>query len=149
MEAITEFLEDFDFAKILPEITALLSSLRLWLSLLMLAGPVLVLTLGLWYYFFPVSKPSQRIGFRLQRTLVSQAAWQYCQRLVGKLWMFGGAGLTVISLVVLLIFLGASHTTLAIAALISVGIQALLVLASYIFVVVHIYTKFDKNGVRK
>ena len=45
MEAITEFLEDFDFAKILPEITALLSSLRLWLSLLMLAGRLEILPL--------------------------------------------------------------------------------------------------------
>ena len=149
MEAITGFLEDFDFAKFLPEIGALLSSLRLWLSLLMLAGPVLVLILGIWYFFFPVSKPNQRLGFRIRRVMTSLEAWQYAQRLAGKIWMIGGAGLTVVSLVVLLICLGMSHIALATVALVSVGIQAILLAASYFFLLFHMYAKFDKNGNRK
>ncbi len=149
MEAITGFLEDFDFAKFLPEMQRFLSDLRLWLSLLMVAGPVLVLALGLWYYFFPVSKPSQRIGFRIQRAMASEQAWKYTQRLAGMLWMYGGAAMAIISLVVLLIFLGASHITLAMAALICVAVQALLVAGSYFFLVFHVNGKFDKNGNRK
>ena len=146
MEAITEFLESFDFAKLLPEIGALLSSLRFWMGLLMLLGPVLVLIFGLCYYFRPVAQPSDKLGFRVRCAMGSTEAWRYAQKLAGTVWMYLGAGMTVVSLVVLLIMLAAQPLTLAMGAVICVAVQALLMTASYFFLLFKISSKYDKFG---
>ena len=53
MEAITGFLEDFDFAKLLPELGKFLTDLRFWSNFILIAVPLVILGFGIWYFFFP------------------------------------------------------------------------------------------------
>ena len=146
MEAITEFLESFDFAKLLPEIGALLSSLRFWMGVLIMVGPVLVLVFGLCYYFKPIAQPSDKLGFRVRCAMGSNEAWHFAQKLAGTVWMYLGAGLTVVSLAVLLLTLAAEPMTVALVAVICVAVQALLILVSYFFLLFKVSSKYNKHG---
>ena len=146
MEAITGFLEDFDFAKFLPEIGGFLTSLRLWMSVLMLVGPGVLLVFGLCYFFRPVAQPSDKLGFRVRCAMGSTEAWCYAQKIAGAVWVYLGAGMTVITLVVLLLLFSAEPMNLATGALICVAVQALLALASYFFLLFKISSKYDKFG---
>lgn len=146
MEAITEFLEDFDFAKLLPEIGKFLSDLRFWTGVLMVLGPLVLLGFGLWYYFRPVQEPDERRGYRLKCAMASVKAWRYTQRLAAIVWIIAGGAMTLISIVICLILLGADELALMTTAVIWLIIEVILTLASH-FVIRHMVGKnFDKDG---
>ena len=146
MEAITGFLEDFDFAKLLPEIGKFMSSLRFWMNFIMLLGPVVLLIFGVCYYFRPVEEPSEKLGFRVRCAMGSTEAWLFAQKQAGMVWMYLGGAMTVISVVLLLLLLGAEAMTLALVAVIWMSLQAVLAVASYFFLRSKVSAHYDKDG---
>ena len=146
MEAITGFLEDFDFAKLLPEIGKFMSSLRFWMNFIMLLGPVVLLTFGACYYFRPVEEPSEKLGFRVRCAMGSTEAWLFAQKQAGTVWMYLGGAMTVVSVVLLLLLLGAEAMTLALVAVIWMSLQAVLAVASYFFLRSKVSAHYDKDG---
>ena len=146
MEAITGFLEDFDFAKLLPEIGKFMSSLRFWMNFIMLLGPVVLLIFGVCYYFRPVEEPSEKLGFRVRCAMGSTEAWLFAQKQAGTVWMYLGGAMTVVSVVLLLLLLGAEAMTLALVAVIWMSLQAILAVASYFFLRSKVSAHYDKEG---
>ena len=146
MEAITGFLEDFDFAKLLPEIGKFMSSLRFWMNFIMLLGPVVLLIFGVCYYFRPVEEPSEKLGFRVRCAMGSTEAWLFAQKQAGTVWMYLGGAMTVVSVVLLLLLLGAEAMTLALVAVIWMSLQAVLAVASYFFLRSKVSAHYDKEG---
>ena len=76
----------------------------------------------------------------------SVEAWRYTQRIAGLCWIAVGGGMTllcVIAGVFMLMFNGGQAATLAMWA---VGIELLLVVASWVFVNVMVLRKYDKDG---
>ena len=146
MEAITSFLEDFDFAKLLPEIGKFMSGLRFWMNFIMLLGPVVLLIFGVCYYFRPVKEPSDKVGFRVRCAMGSTEAWLFAQKQAGTVWMYLGGAMTVLSVVLLVLLLGAQELTLALIVVIWMSVQAALVVASYFFLRSKVSTHYDKDG---
>ena len=99
MGAITEFLETFDVSKLLPKLGDLLSDLRFWVSAFTLAGPIVMLILGLWYFFLPTREANHHIGFRTFFGMGSPKAWKYTQRLAGLSFMIAGLVMTIVSVI--------------------------------------------------
>lgn len=146
MEAITGFLESFDIAKLLPELGAFISDLRFWAGFIMLIGPLVMLGLGLWYFFLPTKEANHHIGFRTHFGMGSIKAWRYSQRLAGLFYMIAGGVLTVLMIIFIIILSAGEPMAMATTAFILLIIQAVAALAVWITLQVLIGKRYDENG---
>ena len=149
MEAITAFMESFDIAKLLPDLGKFISDLRFWAGLFLLIGPIIMLLLGLWYFFLPTKEANHHVGFRAYFGMGSQEAWKYAQKMAGMFFMIAGGAFTVISLVLIIVLGGAEPMKMATTALILLIVQALAAFGLWLTLQIMLMTKFDKNGNRK
>ncbi len=149
MDGISELLNNFDLAGILPKVADFISDLRFWVCVAMLLGPLLLLGFGLWYYLAPPEKANHMIGCRVYYGMGSQQAWQFTQRLAGIIWGGLGAVLTLVMAVVCIICAGKALIDLAFVAVICVAVEAVLALAGYITIQVIVTKNFDKDGKRR
>lgn len=99
MDAITSFLESFDLNKILPKADTLLDNLAKFTKIALLAGPILLLLLGLVYLFLSPKEANHRFGFRTWFGMGSVAAWRFTQRLAGIFLGVVGLVMTIVMLV--------------------------------------------------
>lgn len=93
MEKITAIFEKLDLTKLVPELDGLLSKLQTLASLVILIGPVVMLALGLWYFFLPPKEANHKAGFRTYFGMGSVEAWKFTQKLAGL--VLGGLGLVL------------------------------------------------------
>ncbi|MBQ8881412.1 MAG: SdpI family protein [Oscillospiraceae bacterium] len=93
MDFITS-LFDMDFAALVPELEALLGSLRPALTVALLAGPIVLLALGLLYLFLSPPEANYRFGFRTYFGMGSVEAWRFSQKIAGI--AYGGVGLVLL-----------------------------------------------------
>jgi uncharacterized membrane protein len=94
------FFQDFDFAKLLPEPEKFMNSLEGWIRFFVLLGPLVLLGLGLWYYFYPPKEANYRAGFRTYFGMGSVEAWRFSQRIAGLVFAPLGLVLTVIMVLI-------------------------------------------------
>lgn len=146
MEAITAFLESFDIAKLLPELGKFISDLRFWAGLFMLIGPLVMLGLGIWYYFLPTKEANHYVGFRSNASMGSVEAWRYSQRLAGLFYMIVGGVFAALSLVLIIILSFGKPMAMATTAFIVIILQALSSIVLWIIVNGLISKRFDKDG---
>lgn len=149
MDDILSLLQDFNVANFLPEPEVYLNSLEGWIRLIVLAGPLVLLGLGLWYYFAPPKEANHSAGFRNYWGMGSVEAWRFAQKLAGMGYTVLGGALTVIMLVVSLFFNGESALAMANAAVICVTIELILTLALWIVISALVYRAYDKDGNRR
>ena len=83
MDAIKELLTNFDLSNFLPKIDTVMGWVTLLLRLAVMAGPVIILVLGLLYFFAPPKEANHRFGFRCYLGMGSVDAWLFTQRLAG------------------------------------------------------------------
>lgn len=146
MEAITAFLESFDIAKLLPELGKFISDLRFWAGLFMLIGPIVMLGLGIWYFFLPTKEANHYIGFRTHASMGSIQAWRYSQRLAGLLYMIVGGVFGALSLVLIIVLSFTQPMAMATTAFIVIILQAFSAIALWAILQMMISSRFDKNG---
>lgn len=149
MDDILSLLQDFDVANFLPEPDKYLNSLEGWIRLIVLAGPLVLLGLGLWYYFAPPKEANHSAGFRNYWGMGSVEAWRFAQKLAGMGYTVLGGALTVIMLVVSLFFNGEKALAMANAAVVCVVIELILTLALWIVINALVYRAYDKDGNRR
>ena len=149
MEAITAFMESFDIAKLLPDLGKFISDLRFWAGLFLLIGPIIMLLLGLWYFFLPTKEANHHVGFRAYFGMGSPEAWGYAQKKAGLFYMIGGGALAVISLVLIMIFAGGDPMKMATTTLIVLLAQALGALGLWLSLQIMLMIRYDKDGNRK
>ncbi len=149
MDDILSLLQDFDVANFLPEPDKYLNSLEGWIRLIVLAGPLVLLGLGLWYYFAPPKEANHSAGFRNYWGMGSVEAWRFAQKLAGMGYTVLGGALTVIMLVVSLFFNGEKALAMANAAVVCVAIELILTLALWIAINALVYRAYDKDGNRR
>ncbi len=63
--------------------------------ILVLAAPLIILALGLYYFLFGPKEANYRAGYRFRWGMGSVQAWQFTQKLAGLVWSALGLGLTV------------------------------------------------------
>ena len=146
MDAITGFLEEFDFAKLLPELGKFLSGLRFWIGFVMLLGPVVLLICGLRYYYRPVQIPDRKRGYYLPCAMYTKAAWKFTQRTAGVVWSIAGGAMAVIGLLICLILIKANEMTLVTVAVIWMILEVVAVLVSNMMIRRKVNSCFDRDG---
>ncbi len=83
MDKLTGLLNDFEIANILPNLESFSGKIVFLLRLCVMAGPLILLGLGLWYLFLPPQEANYRAGFRTLWGMGSVAAWHFVQRIAG------------------------------------------------------------------
>ncbi len=143
------FFQDFDFAKLLPEPEKFMNSLEGWIRFFVLLGPLVLLGLGIWYFYFPPKEANFRAGFRTYFGMGSVEAWRFAQHLAGKAYLILGGILTVAMFIISLFFSGKNAMVTIVTALICVIIELLLVVAVWVLIYMLVYRAYDKDGNRR
>lgn len=146
MDDILSLLQDFDVANFLPAPEDYIASLVGWVRFGVLLGPLILLGLGIWYYFWPPKEANHSVGFRTYWGMGSVRAWLFSQKLAGMSFMVLGGVLLILSFIISLTFRGAKALGMINTALVVVVIQLLLILGLCIVLNLLIYRAFDKDG---
>lgn len=100
IESLKTLLEDFDPAAFLPDLTSVFGKIELILRFLVVTGPVVMLVMGLVYFFLSPKEANHTFGYRTWFGMGSVEAWNFTQKLAGLVW--GGLGL-ILTVIMLLI----------------------------------------------
>ena len=95
-DSIKSLLDGFDPATLLPDLQKVFDSLVPLCRLAILAGPVVILLLGLSYLFLSPKEANHYLGYRCYFGMGSEYAWRFTQRLAGWLFTAVGGALTVV-----------------------------------------------------
>ena len=100
IESLIALVNEFDFAKIMPELDSVMGWIDLFVRLCVLAAPVAVLFFGLWWLLLPPKEANHHVGYRCCFGMGSVDAWRFTQKIAGVLFTVLGVGLLAISLLV-------------------------------------------------
>ena len=95
IEDLKSIMDAFDPASLLPELEGVLHALTVAVRLAILAGPAVVLVLGLVFLVFAPKEANYILGYRCAFGMGSVEAWRFTQRLAGITWSVLGLVLTV------------------------------------------------------
>ena len=148
MEFISK-LFDLDLSKFVPEMPVLLGFLRALLVIIVMAGPIALVTLGAMYLLRPAPEANYKYGFRTYYGMGSTEAWKFSQKLAGL--AYGGLGiiLLVVMFIIVLTFLKKDLFQIASSTIVCLLWQIGLILAARIAVGVMCFIFFDKDGGHK
>ena len=96
IDDLKTLMDDFDPAALLPELDGLTANLAPVMRVVVLAGPVLLLVMGLLYLLVPPKEANHYFGYRTWFGMGSVDAWRFTQRLAGALWGCLGLILTIV-----------------------------------------------------
>ena len=146
---------DFDLKQLLdgtllPDPGMLLDKLTPILGVLLMAGPVLMVIMGLLYRFAAPKEANHHFGYRCYFGMGSVQAWQFTQRLAGSVWIILGVLLSVAMIIAKRTALtGLEPMDLLLRAVICVLCQVGVLLAATITIRVVVACTFDRHGVRR
>lgn len=98
--SIKEMMDAFDPAMLLPDLSQIGDTVASVARLAVMAGPLVLLAMGLAYLFLAPKEANYRFGYRCFFGMGSVEAWRYTQRMAGLVWGGLGIVLTVVMLVV-------------------------------------------------
>ena len=99
-EDIKVLMDNFDPASLLPDLTTVVGKVEFITRLAVMAGPVVLLTLGILYFFAAPKEANYRFGYRCYFGMGSEEAWRFTQRFAGLVWGVLGLVLTVVMLII-------------------------------------------------
>ncbi len=138
-----------DPVSFLPNLEKMLGYLELVMRIAVLAGPLCLLGLGLWYLLAPAKEANHFIGFRCYWGMASVEVWQFTQRLAGMVWTGIGLVLTIVMAVICNGYRELSPDVMVFSALKALGWELLIVVLSILVINVVIIVLFNKNGYRR
>ncbi len=100
IESIKDLMDNFDPATLLPDLGSVTGKVELVTRICVMAGPIVLLVLGILYLFAAPKEANYSFGYRCYFGMGSVQAWRFTQRLSGV--VLGGLGLilTVAMLIV-------------------------------------------------
>ena len=100
IDSIKEMMDGFDPASLLPELSSVFDFVAAVCRIAVLAGPIILLLLGLAYLLFAPKEANYYFGYRCYYGMGSVEAWRFTQRLAGA--VLGGTGLILTGAMVFL-----------------------------------------------
>ena len=95
IEDLKSLMDAVDPAALLPELGSVLEVVVYAVRIAVLAGPVILLVLGLGYLLFAPKEANYYFGYRCTFGMGSVEAWRFTQRLAGIIWSALGLVLTL------------------------------------------------------
>jgi hypothetical protein len=100
MEALKNLLTDFDPTALVPELDSVVGWLVLVVRLCVMAGPVVLLCMGLWFLLLPPKEANHIAGYRFFWGMGSVESWRFMQFIAGIGWTALGGILSIIMLII-------------------------------------------------
>ena len=149
MDFLKSLLSGFDPAALVPDLGAIFNNLDGALRVVVLAGPLCLLGLGLLYLLAPPSEANHVFGYRHFWGMSSVEAWRFTQKTAGLVWTGLGLGLTVIMAFLCNGYRELAAEAMLMSALTSVGVELLLVFLSTLLINTLVILHFDRKGTRR
>ena len=149
VDFLKSMLEGFDPMALVPDLLAIMDKLDVALRVVVLAGPLCLLGLGLLYLLAPPSEANHLFGYRHFWGMASVEAWQFTQKTAGMVW--GGLGLV---LTVVMAFICNGYRDLAwedmmMSAFKGVVVELVLVVLSTFLINALVIFRYDRKGSRR
>ncbi len=145
-EFIKSLLSDFDPAALIPELDAILGSLEPILRVLVLAGPLSLLGLGMWYLLAPTQEANYSVGYRFYWGMSSVESWGFSQKLAGVVWSILGFMLTIIMSFICNGYRELDAEAMVWSALSCLGWEVVLIILSVVFINITVMLRFNTKG---
>ena len=150
MDALKEIMGSMeDMGSLLPDLNELLANLVPVIRVTVMAGPVVLLVLGLVYLFLAPKEANHYVGFRCWWGMSSVEVWRFTQKFAGITWTALGLVLGIIAFVGGLGYESLSPDIMLIKALTTILWQLLLVLISIVVINLVLIVLFNSRGCRR
>ena len=149
MDFLKSLLSGFDPAALVPDLGAIFNNLDGALRVVVLAGPLCLLGLGLLYLLAPPSEANHVFGYRHFWGMSSVEAWRFTQKTAGLVWTGLGLVLTIIMAFLCNGYRELAAEAMLMSALTSVGVELLLVFLSTLLINTLVIFHFDHKGARR
>lgn len=144
--SIKEIMDAFDPAALLPDLTGMAEVVAALARFAVLAGPIVLLCLGLAYLFLSPKEANYRFGYRCFYGMGSVQAWRYTQRLAGLIWGVLGLVLTVVMLFISGGYAGGEVMATIDSAVTCLIWEILLMAVSSLAINLIVMLRFNRNG---
>lgn len=146
IESLIALVNEFDFAKMMPELDSVMGWIDLFVRLCVLAAPVAVLFFGLWWLLLPPKEANHHVGYRCFFGMGSVDAWRFTQKIAGVLFTVLGVGLLAISLLVSNRFPDMEPMVMLDKAVVCILWQIGITLVLSLMINVIVALRYDRNG---
>ena len=146
IESLIELVNEFDFAKIMPELDSVMGWIDLFVRICVLAAPVAVLFFGLWWLILPPKEANHHVGYRCYFGMGSVEAWRFTQKIAGILFTVLGIALLVISLLLSNRFPDMEPSLMLDKAVVCILWQIGITLVLSLLINLIIALRYDRNG---
>ena len=133
----------------LPSMESMVAHLESLMRIAVLAGPLCLLGLGLWYLLAPAKEANHLIGFRCWWGMASVEVWQFTQRLAGLVWTGVGLVMTIVMAIICNGYRELAPDQMAFSALKLLGWEVGIVLVTIIAINIALVVLFDQKGYRR
>ena len=121
IDSIKAIMDGFDPASLLPELSEIFSTLPGICRFCVMAGPIVLLVLGLAYLFFSPGEANWYFGYKCYYGMGSVYAWRFTQRFAGVVLTLTGLAMSII-----LFVLSANFASMDITAMVWKALELLL-----------------------
>lgn len=149
IESIKEIMDGIDPEAMLPEMSEVLQKVMTACRVAVLIGPVILLILGLGYFFLAPKEANYYFGYRTFFGMGSEQAWRFTQRIAGMAFAGLGAVLTIVMLIISAGFTGGDAMAIVWKAVWCLAWEAGLALAAVLGINITAAVLFDHNGERR
>lgn len=149
VDFLKSLLGDMDPTALLPDLGPILDNLDVVLRVVVLAGPLCLLGLGLLYLLAPPKEANHLFGYRLFWGMASVESWQFTQKTAGLVWLGLGLAMTVVMAFLCNNYRDMVWETMMTSALVSVVAELVLVFASKLLISALVVLKFDMKGTQR
>ena len=149
LEKVTALFAGLENGPTAPDTGALIEKSMTIAKVLVIAGPLIMLILGLLYLFAAPREANHHFGYRCYFGMGSEQAWQFTQRIAGVTWIALGAVMTLVMLIVTARFPGQDVLEMLSTAGTCVVVEALVLLAATLVIRITVAACFDRHGERR
>ena len=148
-EDIKVLMDNFDPATLLPDLGTMVGKVEFITRIAVLAGPIVLLVMGILYFFAAPKEANYRFGYRCFFGMGSEEAWRFTQRFAGLVWAAVGLVMTIIMAIITGAFPGKP-----IMDIIGSGVKCLfwefgIALVSILFINIVVMLCFNSRGYRR
>ena len=91
LDFLKSLISDFDLMTLLPDLAELMGNIMALMQWILVAGPLVLAFMGLWYLVLPAKEANHVLGYRFFWGMGSVKSWKFTQRLAGIVWLVLGA----------------------------------------------------------
>ena len=149
LEKVTGIFAGLENGPTAPDTGALIEKSMTIAKVLVIAGPVIMLILGLLYLFAAPREANHHFGYRCYFGMGSEQAWRFTQRIAGYTWIALGSIMTVAMLIVTGRFPKLDVLEMLTSAVTSLVTEAVVLLVVTIIIRIIVAACFDRHGERR